>query len=204
MVFTALETSTDRKEEIINGNFVLLEAIALYGVISRTVSTPPETPSSQGLYIPAANPTGAWQNQHDNLAWWSGNGYLFLAPTEGMIIKSLQDNALLKYASGTWQAIAIGNAVFSTITESRPLAQSDNGVILECESANTIQITLDSTAVSSGFSCTLAKHGTGNIELIVPQGTTLRAIGTKISDLYRSSYIAYKGNNVWSAYGALS
>ena len=204
MVFTALETSTDKKEEIINQNFILTSAIALYGVIDRTLSDPPASPTSYGLYIPQATATGPWENQENTLAWWSGNGYLFLPPVEGIMIKSQQDPTILKYSSGVWQPAVISNAVFSTVTESRDLLQTDKGFIIDCDSTNNISINLVSSNVSSGFNCTVRKKNTGDITFIVPAGSTLEATGTSITEQYTAAYLAYKGSGLWVAFGALS
>lgn len=204
MVYTFLDTSTEKKEEIINQNFILNAAFSIYGVIDRTLSAPPETPSSYGLYIPKATATGAWEKKEDTLAWWSGNGYLFLPPVEGMMIKSRQDPTILKYLSGTWEPTVIANAVLSTITASRDIAQSDNGFLVECDSGNDINITLVTENIKPGFNCTLLKKNSGNVSLITPNDVTLESVGTSLTEQFTAAYLTYKGNNFWLALGALS
>ena len=204
MVYTPIATSTEKKEEIINGNFILTAAIAFYGVIDRTLSEPPESPSSYGLYIPQATATGPWENQENTLAWWSGNGYLFLPPVEGIMIKSQQDSTILKYSSGVWQPTVIADAVFSNITASRDILQTDKGFIIDCDSTNDISINLVSGNVSPGFNCTFRKKNTGKITFVIPAGSTLEATGTSVTEQFTAVYLAYKGSGLWVAFGALS
>ena len=104
-LITALDSSSDNKEEVINGNFRALQAGAIYGVISRTLTTPPTTPSKKGLYIPASPATGAWQHQENNLLYSTGNGWLVLIPVEGMKFNCQADNNFIRYSSGNWTVL---------------------------------------------------------------------------------------------------
>lgn len=204
MVFTPLETSTDKKEEVINDNFSRIAAKSIFGVIDRTLTAPPVTPNTEGVYIPQSPATGAWENKENTLAWWSGNGYLFMPPKEGMMLGSQQDATILKYSSGQWQVTVQANAVFSTVTASRDIVQADKGFILDCDSENPINLTLVSGNVSPGFNCTIRRKNTGEVNLVVPAGSTLEAIGTSITEQYTAVYLAYKDSGLWVAFGALS
>lgn len=54
-------------------------------VISATLSAPPSSPADGAAYLVAATPaaTGAWLGKEKNVAYYSGTGWLFIAPLVG-------------------------------------------------------------------------------------------------------------------------
>lgn len=73
-MFIPLQLSSPGKEKIVNENFALQEAWNK-GVIDRNLLSPPTSPSSDGLYIPAATATDAWVGKENKLLWWNPDGY---------------------------------------------------------------------------------------------------------------------------------
>jgi len=202
-LITSLSTSTGLKEEVLNQNNAVLQAIA-FGIISRILTEPPETPSSNGFYIPASPATGAWETHENKLLFFHNSSWLTFTAPDGFTLRSNQENAFLKFASGIWSAIAIGNAVFMDILAPRSLAQFDNGVMLDWDDNNSVNIGLDSEVVAPGFNCHIRKVAAGDINLITVGDAVLQAKGNIISEQFAAAYIAYKGNDIWVAIGALS
>ena len=107
-MFIPISTSAAVKEKLVNENYLLQEAWNR-GIIDRTLSDPPSTPSSDGLYIPTATATGAWEGKEDKLMWWNSDGYWrAVSPTDGIKVFSQQDGEIaVEYQEAEgWNAIA--------------------------------------------------------------------------------------------------
>ncbi len=107
-MFIPIPSASASKEKLVNENFLFQEAFNR-GVIDRTLSDPPVNPSSEGVYIPAANATGAWAGKENQLLWWNSDGYWrAIAPSEGMKLFSqiLGEIAIAYTAADGWKAIA--------------------------------------------------------------------------------------------------
>lgn len=101
-MFIFLETSSPAKEKIVNDNFLIQEAWNK-GIIDRTLSTPPGTPSSDGLYVPVAAGTGAWTGQENKLIWWNPTGAWQVIEVTGKFKLSLQNEpAYYVFDGGVW------------------------------------------------------------------------------------------------------
>lgn len=108
-MFEAIAISASNKEKIVNDNFQLQEALNR-GVIDRSLTTPPTSPSSDGVYIPIATATGAWNGHENKLLWYNPDGYWkAIAPNEGMkIFSQVSGEIIVEYNSvDGWQAIEV-------------------------------------------------------------------------------------------------
>ena len=106
-MFTNVPSSSPAKEKVINENFLVQEAINR-GIIDRTLSAPPALLRSDGLYIPAANATGAWENKENQLMWWNPSGiWREINPTSGMVFPLQQEDYQVQYdgVNGIWKPL---------------------------------------------------------------------------------------------------
>jgi hypothetical protein len=104
-MFSDISFASTNKEKIVNENFDI-QAAFNYGIIDRTLTTPPTSPSSLGFYIPAATATGLWAGKENKLMWWNAAGYwMAIEPVEGIKINSQQEDNFLVYKSGIWNGI---------------------------------------------------------------------------------------------------
>jgi hypothetical protein len=107
-MFIPIPSNSANKEKIVNENYLLQEAINR-GVIDRTLVSPPNSPSSEGVYIPTNGATGAWGLMDNLLVWWNPDGYWrTISPNEGMKVFSQAVGEIgVEYVAGAWQAIAV-------------------------------------------------------------------------------------------------
>lgn len=61
----------------------LLDVVVQLAVASRTLTTPPPSPSLGARYIVAAGASGAWAGQSGKIAFFSENGWEFVTPLTG-------------------------------------------------------------------------------------------------------------------------
>lgn len=114
-----ISTSSPIKERIVNENFKILEAWNR-GIIDHTLSTPPETPSSSGLYIPVAMATEVWTGKENQLMWWNPDGYWrAISPNDGVKLLLQQEPAYYKFDQNndTWVLERYQNQVYLEIAD---------------------------------------------------------------------------------------
>ena len=88
------------------------------------------------------------------------------------------------------------------------LSELHHNKIVSVESANTVTVTLDETALDNphDFHTTIRKKGEGNIYFALhPSNSSsqIEAVGTTLATKYRAVYVGYEGNGVWILLGAV-
>lgn len=71
-------------------------------VKSRTVATPPGSPSTGDRYIIASSPTGAWSGSANSIASWDGTQWLIATPVVGSRVVNIADGALYQWDGTSW------------------------------------------------------------------------------------------------------
>lgn len=71
-------------------------------VISKSLSTPPVSPSGGDRYIVAATATGDWTGREDDIAEWSGAAWLFTSPTLGMFVYVNDETEYYSWNGAAW------------------------------------------------------------------------------------------------------
>src|SRR5277367_1468211 len=79
---TLVQQSQAQKEVTVNQAFTLIDAVLNTGVKSRSIATPPGSPSSGDVYIVGSSPSGAWSGQAGNVTYYN-QGWNFIVPLEG-------------------------------------------------------------------------------------------------------------------------
>ena len=66
------------------------------------VDTPPTSPESGQSWLVGATPTGAWTGKAGHLAGWTGGGWRFVAPVDGMAVWVVADALTARFTGGVW------------------------------------------------------------------------------------------------------
>ncbi|MDB5714260.1 MAG: hypothetical protein JWO15_1657 [Sphingomonadales bacterium] len=97
-----LATAQAQKEATHNEALALLD-IAVQPVVQAIA--PAGTPSAPVVgqcWVVGPAPTGGWAGQAGALAGWSGGGWRFVAPFEGMTVWSIADGLCARRSGLTW------------------------------------------------------------------------------------------------------
>lgn len=79
-----------------------LDALLHLAVISRTVASPPASPSGGARYIVPSGATGGWSGQARTVAAWQDGLWIFYAPREGWLAHVVDENSLFAFKAGDW------------------------------------------------------------------------------------------------------
>ncbi len=92
------------QKEIYHNEALALLDLAVQPVVEATGrDQPPVAPQPGQAWIVGMAPAGAWAGQEGAIAGWTGGGWRFLAPLEGMQAWSRADAMPVRYAAGGWQ-----------------------------------------------------------------------------------------------------
>jgi hypothetical protein len=97
-----LQPGQAQKEQWHNEAIAALDLIVQPTVVAMGVNTPPSAPESGQSWIIGAAPTGAWTGKAHQLAGWTGGGWRFVAPVEGMAAWVIADALRARYFGGGW------------------------------------------------------------------------------------------------------
>jgi hypothetical protein len=98
-----IEAAQAQKHVTHNEALTLLDCLTQLAVESRLLTAPPASPADGSCYIPAASATGAWSGWDDQLALYSGGGWLRLAPVPGLKAWVRDERLTLTYEDGVWR-----------------------------------------------------------------------------------------------------
>ena len=82
--FPFLEAGQAQKELVHNEALALVDMAMQAAVEAADVDVPPAAPVPGQCWIVGSAPTGAWSGHAGAIAGWSGNGWRFVPPREGM------------------------------------------------------------------------------------------------------------------------
>jgi hypothetical protein len=97
-----LQPGQAQKEMFHNDALATLDLIVQPVAEAMGVDTPPIAPESGQSWIVGDVPTGAWTGKAGHLAGWSGSGWRFVTPVEGMTIWVTADALTARFSSGRW------------------------------------------------------------------------------------------------------
>jgi hypothetical protein len=81
-----LQPGQAQKEMTHNEALALLDLIVGARVLDIGLDTPPATPAIGECWIVGATPSGDWSGHAQALAGWTGGGWRFTAPVEGLTV----------------------------------------------------------------------------------------------------------------------
>ncbi len=67
----------------------------------------PAAPSAGHCWIVGTGSAGAWAGRDGHIAGWTGGGWRFIAPMEGICVWSVADNVWVQSRNGTWDIGAV-------------------------------------------------------------------------------------------------
>lgn len=116
---------------------------------SLDIGEPPAAPESGACWIVAAPASGAWSGQEGRIACWTGGGWRFLAPPDGMRIWIGDRELWAQREGGTWSVgieraveIRIGDA--AVLGSRKPaVALPDGGATIDIEARTAIAAVID-------------------------------------------------------------
>ena len=98
------------KEITHNEALVIIDNILQNGVIDKDLTTPPENPNSNDIYIVGKNATGDWADKDKQIAFYD-NGWRFVEPREGFIFWVNDEDKLYTYNGSKWvEAVALSGS----------------------------------------------------------------------------------------------
>lgn len=100
----------------------LLDALIGTSAISRSINSPPGSPSDGDLYIVANGGTGAWDGWDFNVAYYVDGAWMKIVPLAGMRAWVEDEAALAVYDGSEWIAYALG----AEAVVSRGASESEN------------------------------------------------------------------------------
>jgi len=99
----AIEAAQAQKHVTHNEALTLLDCLTQLTAESRSLGAPPASPTDGSCYVPAAGATGAWSGWDNQLALFSGGGWLRLAPVPGLKAWVRDERLTLTYEDGVWR-----------------------------------------------------------------------------------------------------
>lgn len=154
-----------------------------------------------GTNLAAISSVTVGQVQQTNLAVTNNTSISFIVPAttqSGQIQITTPGGSVVSQS-----ALIIENSLarYLEVNSDRALTIADHHKILNCQSANLISLTLNSSLVFPGFQTTIRKKGAGDVFLNLGANQILESVGTTVTVQYAAIYLSYQGNNLWIALG---
>lgn len=98
-----LDAGQAQKEMTVNEALVGLDLLTQPAVVAIGLTTPPGAPADGQAWIVGGAPAGAWAGRAHMLAGWTGGGWRFVGPREGMAVWSEADGCAATFIGGVWR-----------------------------------------------------------------------------------------------------
>lgn len=80
-----------------------LDALVQVSIVSRELTTPPNSPEIGTRYIVASDASGDWSNNENHIAAFQDGAWAFYKPQEGWLVWSMSENLILVFQNNIWQ-----------------------------------------------------------------------------------------------------
>ena len=97
-----LEAAQAQKHVSVNEALRRLDAVVHLSVVSRTLTTPPDTPDDGARYIVGAGADDAWSGHDDEIAAWSDGAWDWFQPRAGWRAFDEADSAFVYFTGAGW------------------------------------------------------------------------------------------------------
>ncbi len=84
------------------GGLATLDLVVCAAVDGFLIDTPPASPSVGSCHVAGAAPTGAWAGHAHALAGYTGGGWRFIAPFEGLTALDKASGEVAAFLGGAW------------------------------------------------------------------------------------------------------
>lgn len=99
-----LQPGQAQKEMTHNEALALIDLALGASVREAGLDTPPATPAIGESWIVGVAPTGDWRDQPQAIAGWTGGGWRFVEPFEGLSVWVEASGVPARFVSGAWRA----------------------------------------------------------------------------------------------------
>lgn len=99
-----LQPGQAQKELYHNEALALLDLATQAAVEAVGLDVPPDDPAEGACWVVGSAPTGAWAGHADAIAGWTGGGWRFVAPREGMSVWNRSAREPIRFDGGGWQS----------------------------------------------------------------------------------------------------
>jgi hypothetical protein len=133
-----------QKEMTHNEALTRLDLLLAATVETAPLDTPPLAPVPGTCWIVGTAPTGAWSGQAHALAGWTGGGWRFIQPREGMQLWLRDEGRSLRFLDGAWSAEPLSGRSLAIAGESilgsraPAIAAPSGGTIIDEQSRATL------------------------------------------------------------------
>lgn len=98
-----LLAAAQAQKEMTHNEALAIADIAMQAVVQSVApATTPASPVPGQCWIVGLSPTGPWAGQVGAIAAWTGGGWRFVAPFEGMQVWSIADDVIVRREASTW------------------------------------------------------------------------------------------------------
>jgi hypothetical protein len=150
-----LSAGQAQKEVYHNEALQTLDSLVAANVEEPPRVSPPASPALGACYIVAAGATGAWSGKQDNLACFTGGGWRFIAPMDGMTAYVRSTSVWAVYRSSAWE---LGVVRGSTLTIGGQQVVGPRGSAIATP-ASGATVDVEGRAAISGILAALRLHG---------------------------------------------
>jgi hypothetical protein len=145
-----------QKEHFHNEALVRIDLALHPAVEAAALDEPPAAPEEGQCWIVGAAATGAWTGQEGRLAMWTGGGWRFVAPLEGMSVWDKSAELPLRSTGSAWNggeiacaSVRIGGQ--QVVGERQPAVPSPSGgTVIDAEARAAINAVV-ATLMSHGL-----------------------------------------------------
>jgi hypothetical protein len=102
-----LSVGQAQKELVHNEALQILDALVAAAVEGPPQASAPASPVVGACYLVAADATGDWATKPQCVACYTGGGWRFIEPAEGMIAYIRSDGVWATYRAGAWETGAV-------------------------------------------------------------------------------------------------
>lgn len=132
------------QKEMFHNEALLRLDLALHGIVAGVgIEIPPSAPVPGGCWILGAEPVGDWSGHAHEVAGWTGSGWRFLAPFEGMRFQRSDGVGDTVFTDGAWrQGAAHGPLIINNVQivggQLAPITEPSGGSVVDVEARFTI------------------------------------------------------------------
>lgn len=98
-----LQAGQAQKDATHNEALALLDIAVQAGVAGTGIDTPPSSPAPGACWIVGSAPTGEWAGHADAIAGWTGGGWRFVGPREGLSAWDSGARCVVTRVDGAWE-----------------------------------------------------------------------------------------------------
>ncbi len=144
-----LHAGQAQKEISHNEALTAIDLLLHPSVLSAGIDSPPADPAPGEGWIVGDSPDGDWEDHPQAIASWTGGGWRFVAPREGLAVWLQDAGTVARYAGGAWEVgivpcdrIMVGG-VQVVGERADAIAAPSGGAIVDAEAREAIEMLLD-------------------------------------------------------------